>query len=131
MKKIIYLSLLLILASCNKEYTEPTFELPLVNKLTSTTGFVVKLDADVYPSYAGKTYFINLYSSNKVSVDYKVTVRWYHTTGRVYQYAAVMPNGFVSWTTSTLVYIDYPLVVLDKPEIVSVNCSDTRYKFSW
>ena len=123
----------LLLISCTKQIVpvDVDYEIPLLNNLENTKGYEVNLYAEVFPSVPQKWYVINIYSSQKLPVEYYIIVKWYHSTGKVYQYKAWMPQDFKSWFADTRIPIDYPLHVLDKPEIVSVQCSDPRYKFKW
>ena len=136
MKKLLFyllivLGLIVSCVGCKQETIIPNevYELPLVNRLTPTTGFDVNLSCEVYTNtnINGVTYSINLYSSNKVPIDYQVNVKW--VDDKLYFDNARMPFMSTEWTTSTL--IPTTIKHIGKPTIVSVNCSDKRYIFTY
>lgn len=125
MKRLI---IILLLLSCNKDVKEDVYELPLRNRLTPTVGNTVQLACEVFThtNINDITYAINTYSSNKVSVDYKILVSWMED-GKELIDTAKMPYLFTQWTTSTRrATINRHVTTF---RIRGVICSDTTYKF--
>lgn len=131
MKKLL-LILAIITISCKKAIdTQVAQEPPFNNRMAHTSGFNVNVAAEVYPHVTptGTFYAMHGYASDTARADYILTVRWSDGSGKVLTSDAVIHYNFSSCITFTSI-IATPNKVTDA-KIIAVNCSDSRYKFTF